>query len=522
MLLAAVVAFSALSLATALAQDLRQFVILQFLARIALVTQLTIAYVLLSESMPATRRGRVNGMLAAFASVGAALPALLLAPLVSAGHDWRGLFVLGGLPLLVLPLLWRWVGESPAFLLGRQQGRVSQSLARQLGRLLAPDLRRRFLSVSGLWFVINFWVGATMFLFSFYAVRERGWTADDLQRVAPFGLICAFVGYVAAGRLMDAIGRRPAAAVLLVLGGIATLVTFKAESFVVVAAGWVCLQALQGIWPVAYTLTTELFPTEVRASANGLAHNLLGRWGQVRRPVCGQPRRARARHDRSCGRRARLREPARAAVAALGSAGNAADGVERARSTDPFAMSFALSFARIADCSIAQGLRRRFDTIDGEPRQGRPLGRLDWMRPRADGDESRGQSHSTPLTCRCGGRGLTGSVERRSQQVPRVTLHECVAPCVQRPRAVLSFVAIAGGEHATVLAQRSRFKFARRTVQQPLVDHARTDARAVHELRLVVAQHLAFGRREPGTDTAGRLCVVVPELRDGIETAARP
>ena len=283
-LLAAVVAFSGLSLATALAQDLRQFVILQFLARIALVTQLTIAYVLLSESMPATRRGRVNGMLAAFASIGAALPALLLAPLVSAGHDWRGLFVLGGLPLLVLPLLWRWVGESPAFLLGRQRGRVSQSLARQLGRLLAPDLRRRFLSVSGLWFVINFWVGATMFLFSFYAVRERGWTADDLQRVAPFGLICAFVGYVAAGRLMDAIGRRPAAAVLLVLGGIATLVTSKAESFVVVAAGWVCLQALQGIWPVAYTLTTELFPTEVRASANGLAHNLLGRWGQVAGP----------------------------------------------------------------------------------------------------------------------------------------------------------------------------------------------------------------------------------------------
>ena len=32
------------------------------------------------------------------------------------------------------------------------------------------------------------------------------------------------------------------------------------------------------------TLTTELFPTEVRASANGLAHNLLGRWGQVAGP----------------------------------------------------------------------------------------------------------------------------------------------------------------------------------------------------------------------------------------------
>jgi putative MFS transporter len=201
------------------------------------------------------------------------------------GTDWRGLFVLGRPAIAGLPLLWRWVGESPAFLLGRQQGRVSQSLARQLGRLLAPDLRRRFLSVSGLWFVINFWVGATMFLFSFYAVRERGWTADDLRRLAPFGLICAFVGStLPPDALMDAIGAPTAAAVLLVLGGIATLVTFKAESFVVVAAGWVCLQALQGILADRYTLTTELFPTEVRASANGLAHNLLGRWGQVAGP----------------------------------------------------------------------------------------------------------------------------------------------------------------------------------------------------------------------------------------------
>jgi putative MFS transporter len=284
-LLAAVIAFSLLSLGTALTGDLRQFVVLQFLARIALVTQLTIAYVLLSESMPATRRGSVNGMLAAFASIGAALPALLLQPLVTAGYDWRGLFVLGALPLLVVPALWRWVGESPAFLLQRAQARAAPSIARQLRRLLAPDLRRRFLSVSALWFVINFWVGATMFLFTLYAVRERGWTPADLQAVAPFGLACAFAGYAGAGLLMDAIGRRPAAAALLVAGGLATVVTFTAQSFVVVAAGWVCLQALQGVWPVAYTLTTELFPTEVRASANGLAHNLLGRWGQVAGPL---------------------------------------------------------------------------------------------------------------------------------------------------------------------------------------------------------------------------------------------
>jgi putative MFS transporter len=284
-LLAAVVAFSTLSLVTAFAQTFGQFVALQFLARTALVTQLTIAYILLTEALRPDIRGRVNGLLAAFASVGAALPAALLEPSITAGYGWRGLFVIGALPLLVVPWLWRCVRESEAFVAQRSAGTTLPSVRQQLARMLSDDLRGRFLCVSALWFVVNFWVAATMFFFAYYATRERGWTPHDLQVVAPFGLVCAFAGYALAGRLMDAIGRRPTAALLLVVAIAATAVCFNARSSVVVAVAWVALQALQGIWPVAYTLTSELFPTEVRATANGLAHNLLGRWGQVAAPV---------------------------------------------------------------------------------------------------------------------------------------------------------------------------------------------------------------------------------------------
>jgi MFS family permease len=284
-LILAVAAFSLLSLATAFAQTLTQFVVLQFSARIALVTQMTVAYILLSEALDASVRGRVNGLLAAFASVGAALPAVLLAPSIAAGYGWRGLFVIGALPVLVLPWLWRYVRESAAFIAERQGGVPRPSLAGQLRMLTAPALRGRFLCVSALWFVINFWVAATMFFFTYYATRERGWTPQDLQIVAPFGLACAFAGYALAGRLMDGIGRRPTAALLLVGAIVATLVCFNAREFIVVAAAWVALQALQGIWPVAYTLTSELFPTDVRAAANALTHNLLGRWGAVAAPA---------------------------------------------------------------------------------------------------------------------------------------------------------------------------------------------------------------------------------------------
>ena len=45
------------------------------------------------------------------------------------------------------------------------------------------------------------------------------------------------------------------------------------------------LQMLQGLWTIAATMTTELFETEKRASANAVAHNLLGRWGMVLGPL---------------------------------------------------------------------------------------------------------------------------------------------------------------------------------------------------------------------------------------------
>lgn len=45
------------------------------------------------------------------------------------------------------------------------------------------------------------------------------------------------------------------------------------------------LQLALGIWVVGHVMTTELFPTEVRASAYGLAQNLIGRWGFVAGPA---------------------------------------------------------------------------------------------------------------------------------------------------------------------------------------------------------------------------------------------
>lgn len=282
-LLGSVAGFSLLSIATAFAPDLRIFVLLQFVARIMLVTQVTVAYVLLSETLPAANRGRMMGLLAAFASMGAALPALLLQTAVESWLGWRGLFMLGGLPLLLVPLLALRVRESDVFRVGRSER--SQSVRVQLRELLTKDLRGRFLAISAVWFIVNFWAATAMFFFTYYVLQSRHWTAHDLQVLAPLTLVGSFAGYVGAGVLMDRYGRRTATGALLLVGMCVTILCYRSESFAVIAAAWIMLQMLQGVWPVVYTYTSELFPTRIRAAANGLAHNFLGRWGMVAAPM---------------------------------------------------------------------------------------------------------------------------------------------------------------------------------------------------------------------------------------------
>jgi len=257
---------------------------IQFVAKMLMVSQLALAYVILSEEFPAQVRGRANGLLGAFASVGAALPAWFLAPLESSGIGWRGLFLLGGVPLLLLPLYFRRLPETALFeSLRASDGRVR--LAAMLRKLLGPQTRRRFLGITIVWFLINFWTSVAMFSFTFYVFNERGWTAEDLQWVPLAAVPFAFMGYALAGVAMDLMGRRSAASLFLVGGTVAALCCYRSMGYWSIVAAWTALQTLQGVWTIAMTITAELFETEVRASANALAHNLLGRWGMVVGPL---------------------------------------------------------------------------------------------------------------------------------------------------------------------------------------------------------------------------------------------
>ncbi|MBB83368.1 MAG: MFS transporter [Deltaproteobacteria bacterium] len=286
--LGALVVYAAFTLATAFAPDLATFTALQFFARMAMVVELFLAYLILSEEVPPRIRGRVNGFFASTATLGAAVPAGLLAPLDAIGVGWRGLFVIGAFPLLLLPIYFRRIPETRAFRERPITGtRYGEEFLRIAAALWGSRDRARLVRVSLLWLAINGWAGSAMYLFFQYAMSERGWTAEDVQ-LLPLGTIpLGLALYAASGFVMDRFGRRPAATLYLAACFVTTVVCYQATNDRAVYWAYCTLFGLNGVWVVVTTWTLELFPTASRSTALAIANNLVGRMGLVFGPMLG-------------------------------------------------------------------------------------------------------------------------------------------------------------------------------------------------------------------------------------------
>ncbi len=285
--LAALGAYSLLTLATAAAPSLVVYTALQLLARMAMVVELSLAYIILAEELPAETRGRAAGILGACAAFGAAVPPSLVLPLESLGIGWRGLFLVGALPALLLPIYVVRLRETRAFeARAAERGRFDPSGEWRLLRGLFSRARAsRLAGITALWFTVNFWSGTALGLVFLYVYEERGWGAADIAWL-PLGTIpFALAGYLLSGQAMDRLGRRKAAAIYLGASFVATACCFQSESKPAIYAAWFGMIAALGLWTIANTWTTELFPTELRATALGVTANLLGRLGMVVGPI---------------------------------------------------------------------------------------------------------------------------------------------------------------------------------------------------------------------------------------------
>jgi putative MFS transporter len=210
-------------------------------------------------------RGFGQGMLGAFGAFGAGLAAVLFPILQRTEFGWRGMYLIGVLPLLVIASLQRHLPETTRW-------QRAHADARTRGRDLLTGRWRTPLLVLTLLSIFAAAAAAPAFSFASYrATTAMQWSPGQVSGMILGGGSIGFAGYFLLGRLADGIGRRWIGG-FGVIGGALAIVTFYRTDFLMLAFALLTF-CESGVWIAINSLGTELFPTDLRATAKAWLTN---------------------------------------------------------------------------------------------------------------------------------------------------------------------------------------------------------------------------------------------------------
>jgi SHS family lactate transporter-like MFS transporter len=274
--------YSLLELACAFAGSMHTLLILRALFGIAMGGEWGVGAALAFETLPKENRGFFSGLLQEGYAVGylmAAAAYALLFPWFSHftwhGHDfgWRGMFLVGAAPALLVFYIGGKVEESPTWREGRAlEARTIPGIGLKQGLVrYAGTFVFLVLLMTG----FNSFSHGTQDLYPTFLQKDHGFSAQLTGAIAILYNIGALTGGMVFGSLSERIGRKWAIilAALLALPMI-PLFAFS-HSVVVLAGGAFAMQFMvQGAWGVVPAWLSELSPGPVRATFPGLAYQL--------------------------------------------------------------------------------------------------------------------------------------------------------------------------------------------------------------------------------------------------------
>ncbi len=294
-----VVVYSIFTALTALSFNSGSLFAFRLLAGLGLGGILVIDPPILSEFLPPQSRGRYMVLLDFFWPVGFLLAIgfwyLFIIQLEGA---WRLLFLAAAFPAFIAYVFRRRVPESPYYL--ARQGRLDEAaeVLRQAGASVsAGDLQkeqvvprasfralfqgrllRRTGVTIGVWIALNFsYYGLFLWLppvLAQFGVVDFG-NPDVLAYFLIVSALAQFPGYFASMILVDRWGRKRTLALFLTLGGISGYIFATAGDFYTLILGLIFVSFFNlGAWGAVYPYTSELFPTQYRATGFGVAEGV--------------------------------------------------------------------------------------------------------------------------------------------------------------------------------------------------------------------------------------------------------
>ena len=271
--LAGVLLFSLGTLATAFAQTAMQFVVAQTVTRTFMLTASAVAFVIVTEEFPAAHRGWAIGMLGALASAGNGLGAGLFAAVESLPYGWRALYVIGFVPLLLMPVLRRRVPETRRFTTHRAaeqaHGRGGGALAGWYRPLLglARLYPGRALGIALVGGLMAIGESAVFQFTAYFTLTVHGWSPGGFALMFILGGAVGILGNVVAGRIGDRVGRRVVGFVFLLLFPFFAWLFYHGPGWVLPIAWalFVFCNTAGGV--IVRAFSTELFPTSYRGTS---------------------------------------------------------------------------------------------------------------------------------------------------------------------------------------------------------------------------------------------------------------
>lgn len=263
-----IVLYSVLEFASAFSPTLTVLIVLRALYGVAMGGEWGVGASLALETIPAETRGLVSGILQEGYAVGYLLAALVyyfLFPLIG----WRGMFMVGVVPALLVLYIRMHVQESPAFELQRQAPQRTSALAAIRGRW------GLLIYVVVLMTAFNFFSHGTQDLYPTFLQVQHGLSVHAVGIIAVIYNVGALLGGIAFGAWSERIGRRNAiiAAALLSLP-IIPLWAFSHSPWQLAAGALLMQFMVQGAWGVVPVHLNELSPEGARGTFPGFTYQL--------------------------------------------------------------------------------------------------------------------------------------------------------------------------------------------------------------------------------------------------------
>ena len=289
-LMANILSFSVIELACAFAPSLTVLLVLRAIFGLAMGGEWGVGAALVFETLPKEGRGTFSGILQEGYAAGSILASaafalffngFILGGLHVPGLGWRGLFILGSVPALLVFYVQTRVEESPVWL-ASVQARVRRAAGSGRNSSASTGtLLKQFLPTF--LFLIVLMTAFMSFSHGTQDVYPTFLTTYAKLQPSTVGLIGVLYGFGSIaggfvfGTLSERWGRKRAIITAALLSiPIIPLWAYGHSAFAL-GSGAVLMQFMvQGAWGVVPAYLTELSPAPVRATAPGLAYQLGG------------------------------------------------------------------------------------------------------------------------------------------------------------------------------------------------------------------------------------------------------